>query len=342
MSSSRIPVHAVIAAFAATLLMGLITPAHADSESYAPVDRPGPPLSVSEHDLDAALTCHGDLDGPHDVALFVAGTTMTPQENFSWNWFRAMDQLERPYCGVTVPAKGMGDIAVSAEYVVHAIRTIHERTGRQVDVLGHSQGGMSPRFALRFWPDLRAMVDDYVGFAPSNRGGVVVDAMCLPVVGCSPALHQQTFDSAFTQAVNSHQETFEGISYTVIYTRLDEFIQPNLDDTGSSSLRTGDGEITNVALQDVCPVNVTEHLLVGTADPVAHALAMDALDHPGPADPARVPPAVCTRAFMPGVDPATFATDFAGTTAKVAEQLLLARRVARHPDLPAYVFAERG
>lgn len=342
MSLPRIPVHAITGAFAATLMMGLISPAHADSDSYAPVDRPGPPLSVSEHDLEAALTCHGDLDGSHDVALFVPGTTMTPEENFSWNWFRAMDQLERPYCGVTVPEKGMGDIAVSAEYITHSIRTIHERTGRQVDVLGHSQGGMSPRFALRFWPDLRAMVDDYVGFAPSNHGGLVVDAMCPPVVGCSPALHQQTFDSEFTQAVNSRQETFEGISYTVIYTRLDEFIQPNLDDSGTSSLRTGDGEITNIALQDVCPGSVSEHLLVGTSDPVAHALAMDALDNPGPADPARVPPAVCTQAFMPGVAPATFATDFAEAATKVAQQLLLARRTPSHPDLPDYVFAEQG
>lgn len=64
----------------------------------------------------------------------------------------------------------MGDIQVTGEYVVHAIRTVHQLSGRQTDVLGFSQGGMLPRWALRFWPDTRPMVNAFVALDPSNHG----------------------------------------------------------------------------------------------------------------------------------------------------------------------------
>lgn len=46
-------------------------------------------------------------------------------------------------------------------------------------------------------------------------------------------------------------------------------------------------------------------------DPVTYAIAMDALNHDGPADPARIDPAVCTQPFAPYVDPVTFPADYA-------------------------------
>jgi hypothetical protein len=61
--------------------------------------------------------------------------------------------------------------------------------------------------------------------------------------------------------------------------------------------------ITNVATQDICPTDVYEHILIGTVDPAAAALAIDALTHPGPADPARIPKSVCTELYAPGIDP---------------------------------------
>ena len=47
----------------------------------------------------------------------------------------------------------------------------------------------------------------------------------------------------------------------------DFVVTPNLDDTGSSSLHGG-GEIRNVAVQDLCPPDLNEHLAVGTVDNV--------------------------------------------------------------------------
>ena len=117
---------------------------------------------------------------------------------------------------------------------------------------------------------------------------------------------QQGATANFIAALNSGAETFRGISYTEIFTHTDEVVQPNSTDaTSSSALHTGAGRITNVATQDICPADVNEHLDVGTIDPAAYALVMDALNHAGPAKPARIDPAVCQQAYQPGVDPAT-------------------------------------
>lgn len=312
-------------------------------DEFAPVDRPGPDLEVSGADLDAAIKCTSSATGAdREVVLFVPGTTLTPEDDFGFNWFPAMDKLGRPYCSVELPNNAMTDTQTSAEYVVNAIRHVHAISGRKVDVIGHSQGGTEPRFALRFWPDLRPMVDDYIALAATNHGSIAINgALCTPATGCSESLWQQTLNSNYVQAMNSHQETFPGISYSQIYTKTDEFVQPNLDDNGTTSLHGGGGDITNVALQEVCPADVTsEHLAVGTYDPVAYALAKDALDHDGPAEPSRIDPSVCGTLFMPGVDPATFPTDYAGLTGTIAHQLALFPKVAAEPELRPYTMAD--
>jgi triacylglycerol esterase/lipase EstA (alpha/beta hydrolase family) len=74
------------------------------------------------------------------------------------------------------------------EHLVHAIRTVHRHTGKKIAMLGHSQGGMNPRWALRFWPGTRRMVDDLIGMAPSNHGTTALMS-CLPdVTTCTPAV----------------------------------------------------------------------------------------------------------------------------------------------------------
>jgi hypothetical protein len=234
--------------------------------------------------------------------------------------------------------KGMADIQDSGEYVVNAIRTMYARAGRQISIIGHSQGGMIPRWALRFWPDTRSMVDDVIGFAPSNHG--TDDAVYTCNSDCAPAHWQQATGSEFIKAANSYQETFAGISYTVAYTRTDWVVTPNQDaETGSSSLRTGDGEISNVAIQDICPLDLNEHLAIGTSDPVAYALAIDALEHPGPADPSRIDPSVCTQGLMPGINPATYPTDAASAAIDLAETTATYPHVPAEPPLKCYVTA---
>ncbi|MBA3301667.1 MAG: lipase [Thermoleophilaceae bacterium] len=275
----------------------LALPAAAQAVRYSPVDQAGPALTVSADRLAASLHCEGALDNASRAPiLLVPGTGSTPEENFSWNYEVQFRKLGIPFCDVTLPEKATADIQVAAEYVVNGIRVMRARSGRQISVLGHSQGGMVPRWAFRFWPDTRPMVDDLIGLAPANHGTTQSDANG---TGLEASL-QQGSNSQFTKALNSFKETFAGISYTVIYTRADEVVTPNGDDNGSSSLHTGDGRISNTAVQDICPADTYEHVTVGTIDPVAYELAIDALGHDGPADRKRISAAVCGEVFHPG------------------------------------------
>ena len=316
------------------------TPPADDSSTgpYAPLNQPGPPLDVPQSALAASLTYTANVvHAKTNPILLVAGTTMTPDINFSWNYERAFKEQNIPFCTVTLPNHEMSDIQTAGEYIVYAIRRIHQISGRKVDILGYSQGGMVPRWALRFWPDTRAMVDDFVAIDPSNHGTLDANALCL--APNAPAIWQQRENSHFLQALNSGAETFAGISYTVIYSRTDEVVFPNLNAEGCSALHTGQGQIANIAVQDICPWDVSDHLAMGSYDPVAYALAMDAFTHPGPANPARIPPSVGLFPFQPGVDPLTFATNYANYVANAATVLATSPRVNAEPPLAPYVFA---
>jgi pimeloyl-ACP methyl ester carboxylesterase len=310
----------------------------AEAITYAPVNAPGPPLSVPAASLREALSCSGSLRGAaHAPILLVPGTTVNPQTDFSWGWEPALTAQRWPFCTIDLPGNAMADIQVAGEYVVYAIRTMYARAHRRIDIVGHSQGGMVPRWALRFWPDTRAMVDDLVGLSPSNHG--TLDAIPLCAIGCAPAIWQQRSNAAFIAALNSGQETFPGISYTDVYTDTDEIVVPNIGPEASSALRGGGGAITNVAIQQVCPLDPTEHLGIGTYDHTAYAIAMDAMTHSGPADPARVSRSVCSDLLMPGVDPSTFALEFANAGVAVATTLLDYPHVSAEPPLACYVTA---
>jgi triacylglycerol esterase/lipase EstA (alpha/beta hydrolase family) len=304
--------------------------------TYAPADRPGPALGVPAAALAQSLSCTGDLAGAGRApVLLVPGGLVTPSEHYGWNYLRAFDALGWPYCTVTIPKYAMEDMQISAEYVVYAIRSMYQRAGRSIAILGGSEGGSLPRWALRFWPDTRALVEEHVGIAPLNHGGQGFAIQCIP--NCAAALWQLRDQSNFMRAMNSGQETFPGISYTEIYSHQDQFATPASDDTGTSSLHGGGGRITNVSLQGICPAHVADHFKAITYDAVAYALAIDALIHDGPADPARIDRAVCGEEFQPGVDPTTFPVIYLPVLGTAIYRQATAPRVDREPPLRPYV-----
>jgi hypothetical protein len=309
--------------------------AHADP-AYAPPSRPGPALDVPAAQLAASMECSPGVDHPARApVLLVPGTGASAKDNFSWNYEPALNARGIPWCAITFPYVGNGDIQVNGEYMVYAIRTMYARAGRPIAIVGHSQGGMVPRWALRFWPDTRAMVDDVIGFAGSNHGTTQAGLACQG--SCLEANWQQAYMSNFIRALNSFQETFPGVSYTNVYTHNDEVVRPNSDDTGSSSLHGGGGRVTNVAVQDVCPADSSEHDLLGTVDAVAYALAIDALEHDGPADPGRIPATVCAQPYMPGIDPVTGPAS--GLQALYDDESSTGPETTSEPPLACYVFA---
>ncbi|QWC85129.1 lipase [Nocardioidaceae bacterium] len=354
-SSARVPgVLVAVLALAASLLTVLwsASPATASPATTSPATATtattqaartarGPAYSVPVSTLREAFSCRGRLRGAdRQPVLLVHGTAFTADVNFDWNYERALPRrLGRVTCTVDLPGSGMLDVADNAEYVTYAIRRMNRRSDRLVDVVGYSQGGMLPRWSLTYWPDTRDRVDDVVGIDPSNHGTLDSQLICQPLVGCPAAFWQQASFSDFITTLNAGRETFPGIDYTVVYTITDEVVTPNLPPVASSELRGPADRVTNIAVQQLCPVHVAEHLSMGTTDPVGYAVVADALRFRGPADPDRVvsrDPRLCLRDVMPGVRRVQLPVNVLRVTEQIASAVALAPRVRREPRLPAY------
>ena len=253
-----------------------------------------PALSVPPEQLDAALTCPAAFQSGREPVLLVHGTGVNAAENWSWNYGKVLTELGYDVCTVDLPNRALDDIQVSTEYVVHAILTMAGRSGRKVDVLGHSQGGLEPRWAVRWWDAARAAVDDLVALATPNHGTVAADAACAGVE-CPGAAQQMKQGSAFLGALNSPDETPGEVSYTSVYSLTDELVQPAAPEPTAAF----DGA-SNIAIQDLCPGRVGEHAAMA-ADAVAYAMVIDAFTQPGPADPARFDPLTCAKTSFDGV-----------------------------------------
>lgn len=176
---------------------------------------------------------------------------------------------------------GLGPIEKSAEQLDEYVDKVLAATGaREVDLVGHSQGGMMPRQYLKFHGGADK-VDKLVGIAPPNHGatlsGLTRLADQFPPIGdiadeIAPSLLQQKEGSAFLKKLNEGGDTVPGVSYTVITTRYDEVVTPY-----KSQFLDGP-DVKNVLLQDLCPLNISEHVAIGLADRMAFHETANALD----------------------------------------------------------------
>jgi triacylglycerol esterase/lipase EstA (alpha/beta hydrolase family) len=253
---------------------------------------PGPPLAESPDALAKALSCPATFSGTHEPVLLVHATTETGQRNWSTNYGRVLPKLGYDVCTVELVDEATGDIQASAERTVYAIRTIAARANQKVQVVGHSQGPLEVRWAIKYWPDVRNLVDDLIGIAAPYHGWRQTDIYCGSA--CVAALWQMRMESKFMGALNAGDETPGDVSYTSVYTLNDELVQPY----STADLEGG----TNVTVQDVCPGRVVEHIEM-VFDASVYGLVLDALSHPGPADKSRFDSALCLQRTMPGVSP---------------------------------------
>jgi triacylglycerol lipase len=188
----------------------------------------------------------------------------------------------RGYC-VSMIDYGNGgtvDIRRSAHQLATDVRRILARTGaHQVAIVGHSEGGMMPRYYIKQLAGA-GKVSDLVALSPSNHGTTNPLALMGALSGCTACGQQLTYGSTFLQRLNAGSETPPPVDYTVVQTRYDLVITPY-----QSAFLNGPGaRVTNVTLQDRCPGDQVDHLNVPT-DPVALQWVEDALAVDGPASP---------------------------------------------------------
>ncbi|CAF0968162.1 unnamed protein product [Didymodactylos carnosus] len=225
-----------------------------------------------------------------------------PYDLFGWNWMTFFDEQQWPYCTIRFPNEGLIDLQLCTEYVVYSIRKMYKYNQKNlINIIAHSSGGILVRFGLRFWPDIRQMIDDLISHGPSNHGTYIANIACFLPIGCAPAVHQQRVGSNFLDALNSHQETFDSISYTTIMTKTDEIIRPVSSSELHNNYQNDNKSIINIYLQNICPYNLySEHLAIGTYDYCAYQLTLDALQHQGPTNLERIQNC-CEQTLMPVV-----------------------------------------
>ncbi|MET9133501.1 esterase/lipase family protein [Streptomyces antibioticus] len=184
----------------------------------------------------------------------------------------------------------LGPIDKSAAQLSAYVDKVLAATGAaEADLVGHSQGGMMPRYYLKFLGGA-AKVNALVGIAPNNHGTTLGGlTKLLPFFpgaedllnAASPALAQQVVGSDFMTKLNAGGDTVPGVRYTVIATRYDEVVTPY-----RTQFLTGDN-VRNILLQDLCPLDLSEHALIGLVDKIAFHEVANALD------PARATPTTC-------------------------------------------------
>jgi triacylglycerol esterase/lipase EstA (alpha/beta hydrolase family) len=268
---------------AAALLAATLTPLGAAHASSAP-DRGWNDWS-----------CRPSAAHPRPVVL-VHGTFGNSVDN----WLVLAPYLvKRGYCVFSldygqlpgVPLfNGLGPIAKSAEQLDAFVDKVRGTTGApKVDLVGHSQGGMMPRYYLKFLGGA-AEVNALVGIAPDNHGttlsGLTKLLPYFPGAGdlltlATPGLADQVAGSDFVTKLNAGGDTVPGVHYTVIATKYDEVVTPY------RSQYLDGPDVHNVLLQDLCPVDLSEHVTIGTVDLVAYHEVANALD------PAHATPTTC-------------------------------------------------
>jgi triacylglycerol lipase len=224
--------------------------------------------------------CKPPARHPYPVVL-VHGTFL----NMQLSWGSVAPALTRlGYCvfALDYGGNGTGDIPTSARQLKTFVDQVLARTGAaKVSLVGHSQGGMMPRYWMKNLGGA-SQVDDLVGFSPSNHGTTNPLAGPLGPTGCV-ACAQQAAGSEFISDLNTGDQTPGDASFTVVQTRNDEVVTPY-----DSAFLPAGGSVTNVLVQDRCPTDVAEHVTI-PFDPVAIQWMLDALGRPGAANAAYEP-----------------------------------------------------
>lgn len=177
---------------------------------------------------------------------------------------------------------GIGEIRNSARELDAFVDKVRAATGAaEVDIVGHSQGGMMPRYYLKFLGGA-AEVRALVGLSPSNHGTTVAGLGLLArffpggaqfTGALCPACEEQIVGSAFLAELNSGGDTVPGVEYTVIQTRYDQVVTPY-----TSAFLSG---AKNILLQNQCILDLGDHLSM----PYDHIVGADVLTALDPAHP---------------------------------------------------------
>lgn len=188
---------------------------------------------------------------------------------------------------------GTEDLVLSAYQIGAFVDQVLAATrSAKVDLVGFSQGANVTRYYVNKLGGA-PKVDQWVGLASPSYGGVMYGlvpvAQAIP--GALQAFAQVTSLAAVQQAegsqimleLNEGGDTVPGVRYVTVGSHVDEMIQP----FENIALR-GPGA-RNIALQDLCPADLTGHFHM-VYDPFVQELLLTVLEPSSPAPVCRPVP----------------------------------------------------
>lgn len=243
--------------------------------------------------------CRPSDEHPNPVVL-VPGT-FTP---FGANWVALSPMLKNAgYCvyalnyGMTSASMGrVGGIAPvassAAELDVFVDRVLAASGAAQVDLVGHSQGGMMPNYYIKRLGGA-PKVHTLIGLAPSNHGttagglvtladqivdpfGSHVSLLDLVNGGLADAglqgLVDQVKGSPFQRELFADGDTVPGVNYVVIATAKDWLVTPY-----TTAFLDG---AKNITIQDQCPNDPVSHAGIFLDSPTLQNVLNELSDDP--------------------------------------------------------------
>jgi pimeloyl-ACP methyl ester carboxylesterase len=190
---------------------------------------------------------------------------------------------------------GLESLYTSAQQLATFVGTVLTTTGAsQVDIVGHSQGGLLPRLYMKYYGGAR-YVRDFVALAPPNNappaaGGIAELASLFPpalaIVGLGCLACQEMLDPSLYITLNHGGETYPRVRYTVIISTDDEVVTPPAAD----SYLPAKPNVTNESVQSLCPSDHVGHL-GEMYDPDVVQMVLNALS------PAQAQPVSCSSGF---------------------------------------------
>lgn len=171
-----------------------------------------------------------------------------------------------------LPGLGLGDIAQTSVPLVAFVDQILASTGAdQVDLIGHSQGGLVARYYVKELGGA-AKVDSLISLGAPHYGTVIANiGQLLGIGGLCVACDQMAQGSAFLSDLNAGDDTIGAVDYTNLYTSYDEIVRP----VRNATLADG---ATNVRVQSQCWFRVVGHLGL-ILDGAVYSGIEDALEH---------------------------------------------------------------
>ncbi|MFK0249558.1 esterase/lipase family protein [Amycolatopsis azurea] len=159
---------------------------------------------------------------------------------------------------------GFQSIEYSAAQLDAFVNKVLAATGKQeVDLVGHSEGGVMPRYYIKNLGGA-AKVHSFVSWAAPNHGLTIsglytlgqklipgLDEKILPLW---PVTSQLTNGTGFLDRLNAGDETPGDVRYTALASKTDELVTPY-----TTSFLTGDN-VENITLQDQSPKSWGEHM----------------------------------------------------------------------------------